>query len=134
MAGPTLLGNNGQRRVHWGHKPLGAGVANQSDSTGHLEMHGKAGQIIVLRDSDVQTHPDVNFPIVMQAVGGSVEVSFTLVNITRAANLDPLIQADVPWANVTTVAPGDIVEAPVPNFTAIKIEFIGTAEFYLLGR
>lgn len=134
MSGPTLLGNNGQRRTHWGKKPLGAGVRNQLDSTGHLEMHGKAGQIIILRDSDVMTHPDVNFPVVFQAVGGAVEVSFTLANIARAQDMDPLIQADVPWANVTTVAPGDIVEAPIPNFTAIKIEFQAVAEFYILGR
>lgn len=134
MSGPTLLGNNGQRRVHWGHKPLGAGVRNQLDSTGHLEMHGTTGQVIILRDSDVMTHPDVNFPVVFQAVGGDVEVSFTLVNIARAQNMDPLIQADVPWGNVTTVTAGDIVEAPIPNFTAIKIEFKATAEFYILGR
>lgn len=131
---PTVLGNNARRRVHWGHKPLGAGAPNQLDSTGHLELHGKAGDIVVLRDSDVLTHPDVNFPPVFQAVGAGVEVSFTLVNIARAQNLDPLIQADIPWANTTTVTAGNIVESPIPNFTAIRIEFQGTGEFYILGR
>ncbi len=130
----VLLGNNGARRVHWGKKPLGAGVRNVSDSSAHIEIHGKAGDVLVLKDSDVQTHPDVNFPVIFQAIGGTVNVSFTLANYARAKNLDPAAADPSIWVKETPVAPGDIVDAPVPNFTAIKIEFAGTAEFYILGR
>lgn len=130
----VLLGNNGARRVHWGKKPLGAGVRNISDSSGHLELHGKAGDIVVLKDSDVQTHPDVNFPVIFQAIGGTVNVSFTLANYAQALQQDPAYANPDIWVNQTPIAPGSILEAPVPNFTAIRIEFAGTAEFYILGR
>ncbi len=127
----VLLGNVGARNANWSDRVQGSGVRNVSDAPSRVELHGKAGEFVILRSGDVQYS---NVGVVMQAVGGIVEVSFTLCNPALAMDRDPAIQAIVPWANVTTVNPTDIVDAPVQCFSAVKIEFKATADFFMMGR
>lgn len=127
----VLLGNHSMLAIR-NNRPVGAGVTNRIDAVGAIELHGKQGEVVYLSGSDVVPLGPVDTPIHLQVLGGSVNVSFTLVNPARST--DPVQQDTSFWVNVTSVAAGSIVQAPVLNFAAIRIEFIADAELYIMGR
>lgn len=131
---PTFLGNSSPPLVY-NKRPIGAGgVRYQRNSIGHLEIHGKDGDIVVLSDEDVHPRPDASLETLLQVSGDPVTVSFTLANPSLAKDLHPDMQSAVVWGNVMNVTQGDIVKTSIPNFSAIKLVFTGTSTIYLMGR
>lgn len=127
----VLLGGHSVLAIR-NSRPLGAGATNKT-SLGLTELHGKAGEVVYLSDEVIPLGP-VDTPIHLQAISGSVKVSFTLVNSSRSTDSNPEVQNSLFWVNEITVTPGAIVQAPVLNFAAMRVEFVADAELYIMGR
>lgn len=96
---------------------------------GLLNISGKAGEVRVL-DLNMLPQP-IAAPMSMQALSGAMTVEFTLMNgaqLAKCAGPD----YDGVWANLTTVAAGSIVVAPIQFFLGVRIKFTanGTLTFY----
>ncbi len=115
--GPTGIGgrNLGNGIISW----LGA-ISNAADD------------VILLSAADVTSNNHPYLGYAMQAVGGSVNVYFTLQNIGTAT--DPNAQPQINWGTATAVAAGAPVHVTVP-FSAMKVEFAAAGtEFYVVAR
>jgi hypothetical protein len=115
--GPTGIGgrNLGNGLISW----IGA-------------ISNTAGDVIFLSAADVSSNNRINLGYAMQAVGGAVNVFFTLQNIGTAT--DPNSQPEINWGTATAVAAGAPVHVTVP-FSAMKVVFAAAGtEFYCVAR
>lgn len=91
-----------------------------------------ADDVAFLSAADVTSNNHPYLGYAMQAVGGAVNVSFTLQNVGTSTNPDS--QAEIAWSAPTPVAAGDIVSVLVP-FSAMRVTFAAKGtEFYVVAR
>lgn len=113
----------------------GRGIAGFGSSQGTItnpgliNISGQAGDVKVL-DLNMLPQP-IAAPMSMQALSGAMTVEFTLMNgiqLSKCAGND----YDGVWADLTTVAAGSIVVAPVQFFLGVRVKFTasGTLTFY----
>lgn len=131
-----IHGNHSNPRKRNKH-PLGIGaIFERVGDMSWICVTGKAGdKDVILRADSIYSQVVSNLPLSLQAIGGDVEVAFTLQNPGYAADPSPAIQANISWVNVTNVPAGDIIQSPLSNFVLMRIRFKSAAtEFYLCGR
>lgn len=108
----------------------GSGRPRQSSPFGHLAISGKAGEEARIPVADLYPKFDQVFQgILVQSVGGNVQIDVTLANADLAIN--PAHDAGL-WIADTTLVPGNIVK--LAHFgTVIRITFVTDAILYVMG-
>lgn len=132
-----IHGNHSNPRK-WNRHPVGIGaIFERVGDMSWICATGKSGDAdVLLRADSIYSQVVSNLPLSLQAIGGDVEISFTLQNPGYAANRSPNVQANISWVNKTTVTQGDIVQSPLSNFVMMRVRFMSATatEFYLCGR
>lgn len=132
-------GNHGASAQFRGAGAQGIGGHNTMLAGGWQGVSGKAGDISYLSTNELTIKLDNR--ICVQAVGGSVKLSFTLQNPKRImkyadqtdAEGNPTEPQGIDWCNELTVAPGEIQTLDL-LFTAMRIEFVDDATLYTYSR
>lgn len=114
----TYLGVNGYRSIMPGTP---------------VQIVGKAGDIVFVSMQNIIS-VKLDQGICIQAVAGNVKYSVTLQDPKLACNTNEVMQKSISWANETTASPGEVTLLSTPCITAMKLEFLSDASFYIYAR
>lgn len=127
MKSPIIIGNHS--RGFKTHGFDGQRGFNLPVGMGWCSVVGESGDTCVIQLTSL-TLKDVNQGVYFQSTV-PVSVEYSLANPGPLISQNPTIRNAGPWSPAQTVAPGNIVKADWPIFTAIKVTLNGDGALYI---
>jgi hypothetical protein len=86
------------------------------------------GDIAFVDISNYNRVGTLNDGIFVQAVSGSISVSYTLAPVKTATDPRSSVQSTVPWTSAGSLTSGQVLSNPIQGATALRLTFTARGE------